>query len=57
MKETTGAAMAPWFERQCHLMMYLFIKGKKESVDMIQGDDWVKVRGKTYFKWQRMLQG
>jgi|UPI000195858E hypothetical protein len=27
---------------------------KKESLDIIWGDDWVKVREKTYFKWQRM---
>jgi hypothetical protein len=35
MKETTPAAMAPWFERWCHLMMYLLIKRRKESLDMI----------------------
>jgi hypothetical protein len=35
MKETTGAAMAPWFERWCDLMMYLLIKRRKESLDMI----------------------
>jgi hypothetical protein len=35
MTETTAAAMAPWFERWCHLMMYLLIKRKKESLDMI----------------------
>jgi hypothetical protein len=35
MKKTTAPAMAPWFERWCHLMMYLLIKGKKESLDMI----------------------
>jgi hypothetical protein len=35
MKETTAPAMAPWFERWCHLMMYLLIKRKKESLDMI----------------------
>jgi hypothetical protein len=34
MKETTAAAMAPWFERLCHLMMYLLIKRKKQSLDM-----------------------
>jgi hypothetical protein len=35
MKETTGPAMAPSFERWCHLMMYLLIKQKEESLDMI----------------------
>jgi hypothetical protein len=35
MKETTAPAMAPWFETWCHLMMYLLIKRKKESLDMI----------------------
>jgi hypothetical protein len=35
MKETTAAAMSPWFERWCHLMIYLLIKGKEESLDMI----------------------
>jgi hypothetical protein len=41
MKKTTAPAMAPWFERWCHLMMYLLIKGKKvgnifnQSLDMI----------------------
>jgi hypothetical protein len=35
MKETTAAAMSPWFERWCHLMMYLLIKRKKQSLDMI----------------------
>jgi hypothetical protein len=28
------------------LMMYLLIKGKEESLDIIEGDDWVKVREK-----------
>jgi hypothetical protein len=35
MKETTAPAMGPWFEKFCHLMMYLLIKGKEESLDMI----------------------
>jgi hypothetical protein len=35
MKETTAPAMAPWFERWCHLMMYLLIEQKEESLDMI----------------------
>jgi hypothetical protein len=35
MKKTTAPAMAPWFERWCHLMMYLLIKQKKESLDII----------------------
>jgi hypothetical protein len=35
MTETTVPAMAPWFERWCHLMIYLLIKRKKESLDMI----------------------
>jgi hypothetical protein len=32
MKETTAPAMAPWFES---LMMYLLIKLKEESLDII----------------------
>jgi hypothetical protein len=35
MKETIAAAMAPWFKRWCHLMMYLLIKRRKESLDII----------------------
>jgi hypothetical protein len=35
MKETTAPAMAPWLERWCDLMMYLLIKGKEESLDII----------------------
>ena len=35
MKETSAPAMAPWFERFYHLMMYLLIKGKEQSLDII----------------------
>jgi hypothetical protein len=35
MKETTAPAMAPWLEKWCHLMMYLLMKQKEESLDII----------------------